>query len=245
MNVIRAFRALGPVDARSIGRDNLLPYVVMVPLVMGLGVRFLVPYAAGLILEAAGFDLTQYYPLLISLLAMAMPLVAGTVIGFLLLDQRDDRTLMALQVTPLGLDGYLVYRLAIPLALSVVFTAVMIPLTGLAALGWVEILLIALSAAPLAPIMSLFLVLFAENKVQGFALTKASGVIVLPPMVAYFVPGIWHWAFGIVPTFWPARFCWALQAGDASAVWIFLIGWAYLAALLAVFIGRFRRMPQR
>jgi fluoroquinolone transport system permease protein len=245
MNVIRAFRALGPVDARSIGRDDLLPYVVMVPLVMGLGVRFLVPYAAGLILERAGFDLTQYYPLLISLLAMAMPLVAGTVIGFLLLDQRDDRTLMALQVTPLGLDGYLVYRLAIPLALSVVFTAVMIPLTGLAALSWAGILLIALSAAPLVPIMSLFLVLFAENKVQGFALTKASGVVVLPPMVAYFVPGIWQWVFGIVPTFWTARFCWALQAGDSSAAWIFIIGWVYQAALLSVCIARFRRMPQK
>jgi fluoroquinolone transport system permease protein len=245
MNIIRAFRALGPVDARSIGRDSLLPYVVMVPLVMGLGVRFLIPYIAGMILHTAGFDLAPYYPLLISLLVMAMPLVAGTVIGFLLLDQRDDRTLTALQVTPLGLNGYLAYRLSLPLALSVVFTAVMIPLTGLTGLGWVEILLIALSAAPLAPIMALFLALFAENKVQGFALTKAMGVVVLPPMVAYFVPGIWHWAFGIVPTFWPARFCWSLQAGDGSAVWIFIIGWAYMAALLAVFTARFRRMPQK
>ncbi|MBN2086191.1 MAG: hypothetical protein JW748_13310 [Anaerolineales bacterium] len=245
MKVIRAFRALGPVDARSIGRDSLLPYIVAVPLVMGLGVRFLIPYIGGLILQTSGFDLVPYYPLLISLLAMAMPLVAGTVIGFLLLDQRDDRTLAAIRVTPLGLDGYLAYRLSLPLALSVLFTAVMIPLTGLTELGWMEILLIALSAAPLAPIMALFLALFAENKVQGFALTKAMGVVVLPPMAAYFVSGFWHWAFGVVPTFWPAKFSWALLPGDGSAVWIFTIGWVYMAALLAILTIRFRRMPQK
>jgi fluoroquinolone transport system permease protein len=245
MNVIRAFRALGPVDARSIARDDLLIWIMLVPILMGLGVRFLIPYAAGLILRSTGFELVPYYPLIVSLLAMTMPLMAGMIIGFLLLDQRDDRTLAAIQVTPLGLNGYLAYRLTLPLALSVVFSAVMIPLTGLAALGGVEILLIALSAAPLAPIMALFLVLFAENKVQGLALTKGMGVIIVPPVAAYFVPGIAQWAFGAVPTFWPARFCWALQAGDPAAVWIFIIGWAYQAALLAFFTIRFRRMPQK
>ncbi len=245
MKAIRAIRALGPVDARSIWRDELLPWFVMIPLIMGVGVRYLIPYAAGLIRQAADFDLAPYYPLLLSLLVMTMPLMAGTLIGFLLLDQRDDRTLMALQVTPLGLDGYLVYRLALPLALSVLFTVVMIPLTGLAQIGSIELILVSLSAAPLAPIMSLFLVLFAENKVQGFALTKATGVIMVPAVVAYFVPGIWQWAFGAIPTFWPARFYWAMQDGDPSAVWILLAGWAYQSALLAFLLARFRRMPQK
>jgi len=245
MKAIRAFRALGPVDARSIWRDDLLPWVMLVPLVLGVAVRFLIPYVTALIRQSTGFDLTPYYPLLLSLLAMTMPLMAGMVIGFLLLDQRDDHTLMALQVTPLGLDGYLLCRLGLPLALSVLFTAVMFPLTGLAGLGWIELLLVALSAAPLAPLMALFLVLFAENKVQGFALTKAMGVIMVPPMVAYFVPGIWHWVFGIVPTFWPARFFWALQEGDPAAVWILLMGWVYQSALLGYFLIRFRRMPQK
>jgi fluoroquinolone transport system permease protein len=245
MRAVRAFRALGPVDARSVVRDELLIWMMMVPLLMGAGVRFLVPYAAGLIRQAVGFNLAPYFPLLVSLLAQIMPLMAGMVIGFLLLDQRDDRTLAAIQVTPLGLDGYLVYRLALPLALSVVFTAVMIPLTGLAPLGWLDILLIALSAAPLAPIMALFLALVAENKVQGLALTKALGVIVVPPAAAYFIPGSAQWLFGIVPTFWPARFCWALQAGDPAGAWIFLAGWAYLAAFLAILVIRFRRMSQK
>jgi fluoroquinolone transport system permease protein len=45
-----------------------------------------------------------------SFLVVVMPALVGMVIGFLLLDQRDDQTLAALQVTPLTLNGYLIYR---------------------------------------------------------------------------------------------------------------------------------------
>jgi fluoroquinolone transport system permease protein len=61
-----------------------------------------------------GFDLSVYYPLIMSFIAVAMPMIYGALIGFLVLDQRDDNTITALQVTPLTLVGYLGYRVALP-----------------------------------------------------------------------------------------------------------------------------------
>jgi len=99
-----------------------------------------------------------------------------------------------------------------------------------------------LVAAPFAPIYALLLVAFAQNKVQGLALTKALGVIQWPPMIAYFVESGWQLALGIFPTYWPLKFFWVHQAGEANA-WIYLpVGLAYQFLVLAVLLRRFNRV---
>jgi fluoroquinolone transport system permease protein len=114
---------------------------------------------------------------LMSVVLLMTPMLAGTVVGFLLLDQRDDQTLIALQVTPLTLGGYFVYRIAVPTLLSVVVTVLMLPVTGLLRLGPFGVMATALSACLLAPLYALLLGAYAANKVQGFALAKAAGVL--------------------------------------------------------------------
>ena len=129
-----------------------------------------------------------------------LPLVAagmtGTVVGFLLLDQRDDQTFTALMVTPLSLGDYLRYRLSGLMLLSAMFGALMVPLAGLTETTALQVVVSAMTAAPLAPIYALFLGTFAANKVQGFALAKAVGVVLVPCIVSYFVTGPWQNAFG-------------------------------------------------
>ena len=66
-------------------------------------------------------------------------------------------------------------------------------------------MLAALAAAPAAPLLALFLAAFARNKVQGFALMKAAGVVIWPPVAAVFVPMPWQLLFGVSPVYWPAR----------------------------------------
>ena len=245
MNIIRAFRALGPVDYRSVRRDSLLSWIVFLPLVIAVALRIFIPVAAQLLDERAGVRLADYNSLINSLLFLIMPMLVGMVIGFLLLDQRDDGTLTALQVTPLTLSGYLAYRLALPSLLAIVTTLVMVPLTGIGQPQWGAVALASLAAAPQAPLFALFYAVFAQNKVQGFAVMKASGVIMLPPVAAYFISGPLHWLFGLVPTFWPAKVYWlaadgsplawpALVVGLALQV---LIGWWLVKKYQRVMVG--------
>lgn len=239
---LRALKALGPIDFQSVRRDELLRWLIPFPLLIGVVLRFGVPPVEARILAQFGFDISPYYGLFMSFVVMTMPLLVGMVIGFLLLDQHDDRTLTALQVTPLTLTGYLIYRISVPMLLSVLITLIVVPLANLVWIGWLPLLAATLASAPIAPLSALFLAAFAQNKVQGFALSKGSGVFLAPPLVAYFVQMPWQLLFGLTPTYWPVKLFWVLQNGEPHA-WIYLVvGLAYQFLLLALLLRRFNRV---
>jgi fluoroquinolone transport system permease protein len=241
MRAVGVLRALGPIDLASIRRDSLLRWMFVMPLLLAALVRYGLPVLAAWLVERHGFDLAPYSGLIGSLLVMVTPMLYGTVIGFLLLDEKDDRTLTALQVTPLTPAGYLVYRLGMPSLLSVVMTVAVLSASGVCTLGPARRLAVAVAAAPLAPAFALFLAAFARNKVQGFALMKAAGVINWPPLIAWFVRSPWQWAFGLCPTYWPVKLYWQLDAGRGGAV-VFLAGITYSTLLIGWMMRRFDRV---
>jgi fluoroquinolone transport system permease protein len=102
----------------------------------------------------------------------------------------------------------------------------------------------ALATAPFAPLMALALAVFAQNKVQGFALVKASSVFQMAPLVAYFVRAEWLPAFWIFPTYWPAKLLWTLQTGGEYAWRYLAVGLAYQLLLLFILLRRFNRLVE-
>jgi fluoroquinolone transport system permease protein len=245
MKMVQAVRALGPIDARSVVRDPLLRWMVFYPLLMAALIRWGVPVLEARLRTQYGFSLAPYYVLLMSFALLMSPMLTGMIIGFLLLDQRDDQTLTALRVTPLSLNGYLVYRLSLPMAISLIVTFIVFPLAGLLKVGFATLLLAGLSAAPLAPFYALLLAGFAENKVQGFALIKALGVLMVPPVMAYFVPAPWQWAFGVDPLYWPAKLLWMLFSGERGVWAYFSAGLLYQGLLLLFLLRRFNKEMNR
>jgi fluoroquinolone transport system permease protein len=243
MNALRIVRSLGPIDAVNVRRDALLRWIVALPLLIALMARYLLPVVIGRLEATLHVSLDGLYPVIVGYaLLITAPVMCGTVIGFLLLDERDDRTLLALRVTPLPLGSYLAWRLSLPMLLSVLTTLVIFPLAGLGELDLPRLLVAALAAAPLAPLMALALATFAANKVQGFALVKASGVFQMAPLVAYFASEQWQVAFWILPNYWTAKLLWTLQSGEANA-WPYLAaGLTYQLLLLVILLRRFNRL---
>ncbi|HRN50067.1 MAG TPA: hypothetical protein PLC52_03045 [Anaerolineales bacterium] len=243
MNALKALRALGPVDLRGIRRDSMLTYIALMPIVLALVLRFAVPWIRDQVFARGGFDIAPFYFLLMSyFFVMLSSALVGMAVGFLVLDERDNQTLQALQVSPLPMRDYIVYRVSVPLVVSVLMTLAAYPLAGLGNLSLAQQLVVALSAALLAPLWMLFLASFAANKVQGFALLKAAGFIVLMlPMFAYFVKSGWHWAFGLLPSFWPVKIYWLFEAGE-TRVWPYLlIGILFQSILLLLLLRQFLR----
>ncbi len=245
MALIGAVRSLGPIDAKSVWRDAMLRWMLALPVLAALLMRWGVPAIADRLSSSLGFDLVPYYPLITSLMILISPMLIGVVIGFLLLDERDDGTLDALRVTPLSLGGYLVYRVTMPMVLGVSLTLIVVWLVGLVSMHPAGTLVAAVAAAPLGPIYALFLAGFATNKVQGFALMKAAGVLSWPPIIAYFLPIVWQWAMGLVPTYWPVKVFWMLEAGDSGWLMYWVVAIAYQTLLLALLLRRYRDVAGR
>ena len=238
-------RSLGPIDVKSVARDSMLRWLIGMPLVFALVFRWGVPVLDAWLAERYGFDLGPLYPLLTSFLVLMVPTLLGAVVGFLLLDHRDDRTLTALQVTPLTVEGYLAYRIAVPMAASVPVMMACIAIADLVTMGVVPSFVAAVQAAPAAPLYALFVAAFAANKVQGFALLKGAGVLTWPPIVAWFVSSPWQVAFGIDPLYWPLKVFWMLDAGEPGVWLYFLAGVAFQGLLIAILVRRFKTVISR
>jgi fluoroquinolone transport system permease protein len=232
--------ALVAADSRVLWRDPLLPWMLVLPIGLALLFRVLLPAVAGALDDAAAFDLTPYHPLIMSGYLMTAPGIVGMIVGFLLLDERDARTLHALRVTPLPMRRYLAYRLALPLAGGTVTTLIGYPLTGVAPLPLTTLLPITAVAALSAPLLALVLAAAAPNKVAGFAMVKVMNGIELLPIAAFFIPRPWQYAAGVLPTYWPMRALWSAAAGEDYTAYL-AVGAATGAAAVAVAAWIFER----
>jgi fluoroquinolone transport system permease protein len=242
MNALDVLWTLGPIDAKNVRRDAMLRWLAVYPVALALVVRWGAPALAVQLQRRGGIDLVPYYPLIVTFIVLAVPVIAGIVIGFLLVDQQDDHTLSALRVTPLTLQSYLAYRVVVPVILSVVMTFVAVRVAGLIEVGVAALALVSVCAALLAPLYSVFLAAFAKNKVQAFALVKGAGALIWATIFAYFVASRWQLAFAVVPHYWPAKLLWVLYYGEPYA-WLYAaVGAAYQIALLALLMQRFQRV---
>ncbi|CAN5624003.1 fluoroquinolones efflux ABC transporter permease [soil metagenome] len=236
----RVVLAFGANDARNVRRDSMLLTFLLAPLLAVLVLRLAVPLVTAYLDRRYGFDLTPYYPLLLSLFVLGLPSGFGSLAGFMVLDERDDDTLTALRVTPASISGYATYRIITAIALSFLYTLGCISLTGLAPGSLLpDLIPAALLAGLFSPLVALMLATLANNKVEGLALGKAFGIFLLGPLAAYFVVPNWQLLLGILPTYWPAKAFWV--AAEGGNYWpYFLIGLAYNLALVILLLRRFK-----
>ena len=236
MEMLQRFRQFGALDAKLIGRDSLLRGMIVIPLGVAIAVRLLLPVILARGGSATGIDLLALYPMIASsALLLITPVMYGIVVGFLLLDQRDDRTLLALAVTPLSFGRYLTYRLVVPTLFAVPMTLATFALGGLT-FAPSAVLMAAVAAAPITSLLALALVSLAENKVQGMALQKAFSVLLVLPLGGLLAPTPWSWLFGLLPTTWPI---WVLWNAEPASLVVLVGGLGYQMLLLAVLYRRF------
>ncbi len=236
-----ALRAFGRNDLKSIKRDSLLIYMLIIPPLMVLLVRLILPWLTNRLADNFAFDLVPYYPMLLSFFfVLQLPLLFGLLVGLLILDERDDDTLTALRVTPISMTGYALYRGGAAVLLSTMYVIIALPLTGLIPLALLPAVIpVAVLSGILAPLVGLVIATFASNKVEGLALMKALGFFLLGPLAAYFIDSNWQLLVGILPTYWPAKAFWVASEGGNFWPYI-LVGAIYSLLLVALLLRRFK-----
>ncbi|WP_196260939.1 hypothetical protein [Pelagibacterium limicola] len=236
MSSIAPFAALARADFANIARDPLLAGGAVMSLLPALLLAFF-----GHALETFGIDQFGYAGFARAASAFALmlpPALLGWIFGFLLIEDRDDGVLLALEITPLGKTGFIAYRLAAALCLTLIVLFASLPLI-LPDESPAFVLAVALVAGMHAMTTCLFLVGFAANKVEGLALTKLVNIAMLAPLLSL-APAPWRWIGGIVPPFWIGEAL-GLGADALSSAAALGLGVGTSAALIAVLYFRARK----
>lgn len=238
---MKKYRALLFNDTRQIFTDPMLMASVVGPLVLLLIARYLFPLLDDWLEHRYGFQLSGYVPFAAAFLLIVIPLLPGSMAGLLMLDERDENMIAYYGVTPLSRDGYFRYRLFLPSLLTLFMSGLFILFSGIAEARLESSLTVVLLVLE-APLLALFLTSFASNKVEGLALSKASGLLFAGPIAAYFVPEPWTYLGVWIPTFWPAQSYLSGIAGQtAPSIGWFAGGLAFHTLLLALLLRVFFR----
>lgn len=176
----------------------MLLLAIVMSLVPAIALHFGQPAMDAAAFSAFGVTSLSVYLVPVALLIPAS--LVGWVTGFLLLEDRDEGTLLALDVTPVGKSGFLAYRVGIAALVSLAITAYAWPLI-VPHLTIGTMVLLALLIAADAVASAVILPAIARNKVEGLALTKLTNIVSIAPLIA-FLPTPFRYVAGIVPTYW-------------------------------------------
>lgn len=165
-------------DFKLIIREPILVLFMFVPLmvlaVFKLAVVFLLPW----VYNMTGFEYQSYLGYLLVTAILLTPGMLGTVMGFLMIDERDSKIYELMSVTPGGYSGYITNRLLLPFVLGIVYTFIGYYTLNIFTISFPMLLYVALLAGVEGMLFGIILFRLADDKVKGMTYSKAlSGVI--------------------------------------------------------------------
>lgn len=175
-------------DIRYIKRDPMYIIVFILPFILGFIYKFL----AINILE-----IKPYSYLLQSMFILVVPMMVGMVFGLRLLDEKDEGVISVYATSPLGIKGYISYRIIQCIILA------LIQLIILALFGVVtkyNFILTLIIGVTLAPCIFLILGIIGKNKIQGITLLKLGGLVLMLPMLQVIAKNKFDIIFKVIPS---------------------------------------------
>ena len=182
---------------------------------------------------------------------------SGVLLGFSLLENKDEKTLLNIAVSPVRVSGYTLFKILYCYVIGIISNLVLLggmiliakdsyvigtplgPIGLLDPFGWGEVLVFSVVSGMFGPTIGLILPMIAKNKIEGFALMKSGGIIVMIPALALlpaFQDGK-QYLLGIVPIFWPVKALLNLSLGSVNPVDLNYWGYMAIAAGYQVLIA--------
>lgn len=188
---------------RSVVSDGMLLFMLIMPVLLAVLFRLAIPELV------AQFDWTfllPYYLLFDLFLSTITPTFWTFASSMTILDEMDSGINRHLMVTPIGKAGYLISRLGFPLILAYPVTCLILYFANLSGLNVANILAISFLGVVSSLLSSLLVVVVANNRVEGMAINKLTGLISMGCFVPFFVHGWQQYIFALLPSFWLAKF---------------------------------------
>ena len=192
---------------KQIRSDSMLYLMCFLPLLIAgvfkFGIPFLETQLCALLHTAS--ILRDYYLLFDLFLAVFAPYFMVFVSSMVMLSEIDEHLAAYLAVTPIRREGYLVSRLLVPSLISAAVSAALMALCTLTPWSPWDILLSCLLAVLVSVPVAMLIVVFSHNRVEGMALAKLAGLLLMGIPVPFFLPNGFQYLFAWLPSFWYAK----------------------------------------
>ena len=205
--------------------------VALAPLLTALLFHFGLPAAENALCTWFGKEaiLATYYLLFDLILCFMAPFMFSMAAAFVMLDEYDDAIASYLAVTPVGKRGYIFSRLWMPVFLAFLVSLILMRFFSLTEWRWVLLLPVCALTAAMSVLLSLLLFSFSKNRVEGMAMAKLSGLLMLGLAVPFFWESNTIYLFSPLPTLWIGMF--ATQGGISFAAAALVLSCIWLAVL--------------
>ncbi|HBL49883.1 MAG TPA: hypothetical protein DDZ65_06545, partial [Firmicutes bacterium] len=182
------WRSFG-VFIRQIIRDNMLWAVCFAPLLAALFFRYGIPLIEGLL---CGYFqqqaiLSDYYLLFDLLLSLLTPYLFCYVSAMVMLTERDENMAGYMAVTPVGKSGYVMSRLVFPALIALVASVLLMSFFTLTVWLFWTALAVCLLTCLLSITVALLIFSLSRNRVEGMAMAKMAGLLILGLLVPFFI----------------------------------------------------------
>lgn len=219
---------------RQMSRDPILILMIFAPLLAGSMFKWGLPAGMDwLSLKGISLDVSPYQPLIDSLLAYLTPSLFCIISSFLMLEERDEGISHYFFITPLGRRGYLIARLLIPAVVAWIYTLTVLEAFNISDLSIGAHGAMTTLGTLYAVSLTLVVVSLADNKVEGLALTKLTGVTFLAVLAPWGITGNGQYLYSFLPSFWLGKMSLAQSTAElglsaalgtaVSLVWISLL----------------------
>jgi fluoroquinolone transport system permease protein len=191
----------------SVKRDAMLFVICFVPLLCGLTFKYFIPFVEKLLTEhfSTASIISPYYMLFDILFSMITPAMFCFVASMIILEETDEHIAGYLYITPLKKGGYLFSRIGIPAITAFIITLILIPLFKLSDLSIFTIFLLAAAGTIQGIIISMLIVSFSSNKLEGMAVAKLSFLMELGSLGPFFIDGKSQFLLSPLPSFWMSK----------------------------------------
>ncbi len=217
-------RTIIKAEFKNMFRDKMYAFFAIYPAVFGALGYFLVDWLKD------NPDSAQWAPIVSMMLIVVTGYVFGALIAFTLLDDKDDKVLMSLKITPINVKHYIYIKMLAGMIFGFIATLVLILATNFLPGSNIFVILgVSLLGAIQVPSVTLIVNSFSDNKVEGFVVMKLSGIVIMFPLIGFFVTGWVQYFLGVAPGYWAGRIVELelVASENGSLILVFLAGVLY------------------
>ncbi len=222
-------------DFKLVFRDPSLRLFLIMPFLALAVVNLLLPY---LIENYEG--VTEYVPYVLMAAALQMSTMFGFIYCMVLIEEKDTEVAKVYGVLPISKTGFITFRLMIPIIFSVIFTLTIMKAQPFYEFPLIPSLLVSVLAGLIAPLFALVVTVLSKNKMAGMTWYKLFNLLIVIPLVAFFIPSDYTNLFGLIPTHWIFQSMNDLILGKQFVLNI-SIGFILTMGLLSFLVKRFSK----